>query len=615
MEPAPRPPRIFLPGPDGRRTSGHAGTYGGGTELKALGRLLRRRKWVVLPLLLAVPAAAVGYTITQTPRYRATANVVLNTQNLATTTSGVPNGIPADASRIAETQASVARAKVVARGAVHAVPQAGITANELLASSSVRASSSSDVLVFAVESSDPVLAPRLAFAYANAFTRYRRYLDTRGIIGARASIARRLATLRPSGAATIALRANLIERDQGLAVRQAIQSANASTLESGHTVTQTQPRTAPTILLGVLGGIVLALGAALLVGFNRRIRDPQEISEGLGGIPLLARIPAPSDWLQTFNRLALLADPQGIQAHAFRLFRSNLEFVTFERNARTIMITSAVEQEGKSTTVANLAVALARAGHRVALVDLDLRRPMLAGFFGIAGPGITQVALGTTYLEHALVPVAVSGPRDASTQPTPTLELSLTAARKTDTSETLAVQNPAEGQEVSELIASLRRRVDSLSTALDTAIDETRRPVLVDSGNGNGTNGNGHENGAGRTNILRGSLELLPAGATPPDPARFVGTRAVANILDRLRARVDIVLIDGPPMSDAIDATTLSARVDGIVVVTQAKTMRKARLNDLARGLATVPTPVLGFVITGADDEVGHAYREDEHGG
>jgi len=558
-----------------------------------------------------VPAAAAGYTFTQDDRYRATANVVLNTQNLATTTSGAPNGIPADAARIAETQASVARAKVVARRAVQAVPQASITANELLAQSSVQASSNADVLVFAVESSDPVLAPRLAFAYANAFSRYRRYLDTRGIRVARASLARRLETLPRRGAANIALRATLIERDQGLAVRQAIQSANASTLESGHTITQTQPRTVPTILIGVLGGVVLALGAALLIdGFNRRIRDPQEISEGLGGIPLLARIPAPSDWLQTFNRLALLADPHGIQAHAFRLFRSNLEFVTFERSARTIMVTSAVEQEGKSTTVANLAVALARAGHRVALVDLDLRRPMLAGFFGIAGPGVTQVALRTSHLEHALVPVAVSGPRDASAIPSAKPDRSLAAAMRSDTSDAFATTDTAEGQEVSDLIASLRRRVDSLSSALDTAIDETRRPVLVDSGSGNGTNGHGSENG--RANPLRGSLELLPAGATPPDPARFVGTRAVANILDRLRARVDIVLIDGPSMSHAVDATTLSARVDGIVVVTQAKTMRKARLNGLARSLATVPTSILGFVLTGADDEVGHAYREHE---
>ena len=59
--------------------------------------------------------------------------------------------------------------------------------------------------------------------------------------------------------------------------------------------------------------------------------------------------------------------------------------MTLDRDARTIMITSALGAGGKSTTVANLAVAFARAGKRVALVDLDLPRPVLARFFDLEG--------------------------------------------------------------------------------------------------------------------------------------------------------------------------------------------------------------------------------------
>jgi Mrp family chromosome partitioning ATPase len=77
------------------------------------------------------------------------------------------------------------------------------------------------------------------------------------------------------------------------------------------------------------------------------------------------------------------------------------------------MITSSVEQEGKSTTVANLAVALARAGQRVALVDLDLRRPFIDRFFDLRfRPGLTQVALGHATLDEALIPVAIPDPVD-----------------------------------------------------------------------------------------------------------------------------------------------------------------------------------------------------------
>jgi Mrp family chromosome partitioning ATPase len=76
------------------------------------------------------------------------------------------------------------------------------------------------------------------------------------------------------------------------------------------------------------------------------------------------------------------------------------------------MVTSAVEQEGKSTTAANLAVAFARTGARVILVDLDLRRPFLHRFFDHhSRPGITDVVLGQVELADALfqVPVGVTG--------------------------------------------------------------------------------------------------------------------------------------------------------------------------------------------------------------
>ncbi len=103
----------------------------------------------------------------------------------------------------------------------------------------------------------------------------------------------------------------------------------------------------------------------------------------------------------------MLEEPASAQAEAFRMLRANLDFMTLDRDVRTIMITSALEQEGKSTTVANLAVAFALAGKRVALVDLDLRRPVLARFFDLEGPGLTQVALGHVPLEQALTRIVI----------------------------------------------------------------------------------------------------------------------------------------------------------------------------------------------------------------
>ena len=106
----------------------------------------------------------------------------------------------------------------------------------------------------------------------------------------------------------------------------------------------------------------------------------------------------------------MLDDEGGLQSEAYRKLRINLDFANLSIKARTIMITSATEQEGKSTTVANLAIALARAGRRVVLVDLDLRKPFIDHFFDLTGrPGLTDVALGNVTLDQALWSIPFPG--------------------------------------------------------------------------------------------------------------------------------------------------------------------------------------------------------------
>jgi polysaccharide biosynthesis transport protein len=105
----------------------------------------------------------------------------------------------------------------------------------------------------------------------------------------------------------------------------------------------------------------------------------------------------------------MVAEPQTPAAEAYRIVATNLELVNLERSARTIMFTSATHDEGKSTTVANLAIALARTGRRVALVDIDLRNPALAGLFSLDDhAGLTTVALGRARLDDVLAQVSLS---------------------------------------------------------------------------------------------------------------------------------------------------------------------------------------------------------------
>ena len=191
---------------------------------------------------------------------------------------------------------------------------------------------------------------------------------------------------------------------------EALQTSNASVIQGADGATKTQPRTTRNAILGLMLGALLGLGLAFLAeALDTRVRSADDVADRLN-IPLLARIPAPPRSLRSADRLVMVAQPRSEKAEPFRVLRTNLEYVGLEKKPKTIMVTSALEGEGKSTTAANLAVALAMAGHHVVLVDLDLRRPYLDRFFGMRNsPTLIDVALGRISVEHALVPFAFGG--------------------------------------------------------------------------------------------------------------------------------------------------------------------------------------------------------------
>jgi non-specific protein-tyrosine kinase len=97
--------------------------------------------------------------------------------------------------------------------------------------------------------------------------------------------------------------------------------------------------------------------------------------------------------------------PRSARAEAFRQLRTNLQFLGVEQPPRSILFTSTLPAEGKSTTAANLAIALAQAGEPVTLIDADFRHPQLSQYLGIApGPGLTEVLIGRATLDEALRP-------------------------------------------------------------------------------------------------------------------------------------------------------------------------------------------------------------------
>jgi capsular exopolysaccharide synthesis family protein len=359
---------------------------------------------VVVLCAVLVPAIAVVVSARQQKLYGSSAEVLIKRQNLAATLTGAGDTSAYQTDdRIVQTQADLAHSPAVADGALKALRLHDRSPEALAAQTTVTPKPNSDFLIFTVIEANPNLSAPLATAFASSYTRFRRDLDTKATRQALAEVQARLRTLKrsPANAGLLNL---LIGKEQQLQTLDSLQTANAFVTHKADSVAQVQPQPVRNGVLGFLVGLVLGVGFAFLLDvLDTRVRSEEEIGEQLG-LPLLGRLPAPPGKLQESYQLVTLAEPSGPRAEAVAMVRVALELANVDREVKVIMTTSAVAREGKSTSVANLAVAFARGGRRVVLVDLDLRRPMLHRFFGLESqPGVTDVLRGAVPLEEALV--------------------------------------------------------------------------------------------------------------------------------------------------------------------------------------------------------------------
>lgn len=174
--------------------------------------------------------------------------------------------------------------------------------------------------------------------------------------------------------------------------------------------------------------------------------------------------------------LITISDPRSPVAEAYRSLRTNLEFSSLDRPLHTLLITSPGPEEGKSTTLANLAVTIAQAGRRVIVVDCDLRRPRQHEIFGVSN------AVGLT-----------TAVRDEASLASPPLQ--------------------------------------------ETAVAD---------------------------------LWVLPSGPLPPNPSELLASQRMGQLIERLRARADMLLFDAPPVVAVTDAAVLAGKMDGVLLVVNA---------------------------------------------
>lgn len=284
--------------------------------------------------------------------------------------------------------------------------------------------------------------------------------------------------------------------------------------------TPSAPNTRLNIFLGLFAGLVIGLGIAVLrTALDHRVRGEADFRK-TSDVPILGTIAFDQDAMK--KPLLTQTLPQSPRAESFRQLRTNLQFANIAGHAKTVLMTSSLPGEGKSTTATNLALALAQAGQTVCLIDADLRRPMVGEYLGLErNAGLTTALVGQADVMDLLQPWGTD------------------------------------------------------------------------------------------------QLYVLASGQIPPNPSELLGSEQMNQLLHRLEASFDTIIIDAPPLLPVTDAAVLAQHVGGVVLVVGAQKVKKHDIEKAFSTLDLVKATVLGAVLNrlpvkGADAYSYAYYNSDE---
>lgn len=230
--------------------------------------------------------------------------------------------------------------------------------------------------------------------------------DIQGELAAFPDKERRMATLRRNLEVSQELYTFLLTKLEESRILRASTTTDKRIVDAATTAYRKEfPKRGTTLALALVVGAMLGVGLVFVRrAFDPRVRDEDE-AKSITRLPVYGAVP-------NLKALGLVngkgpavepvwGAPKGPAAEAFRTLRTNVEFAQVgDARLQVVQVTSSEPGEGKSTVVANLAVALAKAGHRVLVADLDLRRPIQHRFWGVPrAPGLTDHLVGRAPLQ------------------------------------------------------------------------------------------------------------------------------------------------------------------------------------------------------------------------
>jgi capsular exopolysaccharide synthesis family protein len=198
--------------------------------------------------------------------------------------------------------------------------------------------------------------------------------------------------------------------------------------------------------------------------------------------------------------------PKSMESEAYKTLRTGIQYSSFNKQLKTMLITSSEKEEGKSTVSGNLALSFAQNEKKVILIDCDLRRPSIHRKFKISNlVGLSEVLIGKISLEEAI-------------------------------------------QQYND------------------------------------------------------NLDILSSGKIPPNPSEMLSSNSMNNLIEKLKEKYDVVILDSAPLQAVTDAQILSTKVDGTILVVRAERTKKESIIEAKSRLDKVSANIIGTVLNAVEN-------------
>jgi tyrosine-protein kinase len=349
--------------------------------------MLRDNWWIIVACVAAAVLAAALYEASKTTAYRAQAKVLLLQDDPNATLSG--NGFFLDPVRQRATALELITGPNVATRV-----QRQLKLKDRPGGVSASASGDSNVVTITADSSNRLRAARVADAYAKQYVEFRRDAVRARYDQALADVRDRLKRLRDLGVSTGEPQVKQLQQQASqLELLASTRLPDASVIQRANGfAAEIQKRLTRNLILAALAGLFVGLVLAFLRDrLDDRLRSEEDLAAVLPGVPVVATVP---QWRpgQGWRRVA--AESYYNLGVAMRSLNGS--------GSSSWLVTSALGEDGKTTTALNAALALGREGRNAVLVDGDLRRPRVTEMIGAArGDGFVKVLAGESDLAEA----------------------------------------------------------------------------------------------------------------------------------------------------------------------------------------------------------------------